>query len=124
MARLSFRIVFDSSGRAVGPGMAELLEHISETGSIRKAAAAMGMSYRKAWLLIQGMQKTFGGAVVATTTGGVRGGGAVLTPLGTGVLSAYRRMEKRLNRAAKADLDVLAAFSRPTRNSSLSKRPR
>src|SRR5471032_454821 len=66
MARLSIRIDFEPSGSALGPGMAELLERIGALGSIRKAALSMDMSYRKAWLLIKGLQQTFGGAVVVT----------------------------------------------------------
>ena len=75
MARLSIRIDFEPSGSALGPGMAELLERIGQDGSIRKAAIAMNMSYRKAWLLLQGLHRTFGGPVVVTETGGAAGGG-------------------------------------------------
>ena len=63
MPHLSIRIDFEPSGSALGPGMAQLLERVAETGSIRRAAASMDMSYRKAWLLIQELQKTFDGAV-------------------------------------------------------------
>src|ERR1700761_4288550 len=93
MARLSIRIDFEPSGSALGPGMAELLDRISRFGSIRKAAASMEMSYRKAWLLLQGMHKTFGAPVVATETGGSAGGGAKLTELGGRLLKTYRAIE-------------------------------
>jgi molybdate transport system regulatory protein len=115
MTRLSIRIYLDTPGRALGPGMAELLAGVASDGSIRKAAAAMEMSYRKAWLLIQGMQETFGGAVVTTTIGGSRGGGAELTELGKELLSCYRRIEARANRAAAADLEKLSSIARVAR---------
>jgi molybdate transport system regulatory protein len=112
MTRLSIRIDFEPSGSALGPGMAQLLERISELGSIRRAAASMGMSYRKAWLLIQEMQKTFDSPVVTAETGGVAGGGTRLTELGSSLLKIYRDVESRAADAAKADLDTLAAMIR------------
>lgn len=108
MARLSIRIDFQPSGSALGPGMAELLERIGKLGSIRKAAASMEMSYRKAWLLLQGMHKTFGAPVVATETGGSAGGGAQLTDLGTRLLKTYRAIEQS---AAKAVEDEMKSLS-------------
>jgi molybdate transport system regulatory protein len=110
MARLSIRIDFEPSGSALGPGMAELLERIGQDGSIRKAAIAMNMSYRKAWLLLQGLQQTFGGPVVFTETGGVAGGGARLTELGNKLLRTYRSIEKNAARAAESDMQALAAL--------------
>src|SRR5580698_6589044 len=94
MARLSIRIDFEPSGSALGPGMAELLERIARVGSIRKAAMSMDMSYRKAWLLVQGMEQTFGAPVVATETGGSGGGGAQLTELGKRLVEVYRGIEQ------------------------------
>jgi len=93
-----------------GPGMAELLERIGKLGSIRKAAASMQMSYRKAWLLVQGLQQTFGGAVVITETGGTAGGGAQLTELGTKLIKTYRSIEARAAQAADQDMQLLAAM--------------
>ena len=110
MPHLSIRIDFEPSGSALGPGMVELLERVAEQGSIRSAAASMGMSYRKAWLLIQEMQDTFNGAIVTTEIGGSDGGGTKLTELGTQLLKTYRRIENRTARAAEADLEVLAAL--------------
>ena len=92
--------------------MAQLLERISQLGSIRRAAASMGMSYRKAWLLIQEMQKTFDSPVVTAETGGVAGGGTQLTELGSSLLKIYRGVESRAADAAKADLDTLSALIR------------
>jgi molybdate transport system regulatory protein len=112
MARLSIRIDFEPSGSALGPGMAQLLERVAEYGSIRRAAAAMDMSYRKAWLLIQEVQKTFDGAVVTAEVGGIAGGGTELTELGRTLLKIYHRVESRAADAAKAELDQLSALVR------------
>jgi molybdate transport system regulatory protein len=112
MTRLSIRIDFEPSGSALGPGMAQLLEQVAELGSIRRAAASMGMSYRKAWLLIQEVQKTFDGAVVKTEAGGVAGGGTMLTELGNSLLTIYRRVESRAAAAAESDLKILSAMVR------------
>ena len=110
MTRLSIRIDFEPSGSVFGPGMAELLERIGKLGSIRKAAASMEMSYRKAWLLVQGLQQTFGGAVVITETGGTAGGGAQLTELGVKLIKAYRTIEVRAVEAAGQEMQMLAAL--------------
>jgi molybdate transport system regulatory protein len=110
MARLSIRIDFEPSGSALGPGMAELLERINQLGSISKAAAAMAMSYRKAWLLVQDLQHTFGGAVVTTEIGGAVGGGARLTKLGEQLLDAYREIEKNAADATRDQIQSLAAM--------------
>jgi len=112
MPHLSIRIDFEPSGSALGPGMTQLLERVDEMGSIRQAAASMDMSYRKAWLLIQEIQKTFDGAVVSAEAGGLAGGGTKLTELGINLVKLYRRVENRATDAARADLDTLAALVR------------
>jgi len=112
MPHLSIRIDFEPSGSALGPGMAQLLERVAELGSIRRAAASMDMSYRKAWLLIQELQKTFDGPVVTAEAGGVAGGGTHLTELGAGLLKLYRRVESRAADAVRSDLDALAGMVR------------
>jgi len=114
MAHLSIRVDFEPSGSALGPGMAQLLEGVAGAGSIRSAATAMGMSYRKAWLLIQELQDTFNGAVITSEIGGNNGGGSKLTELGTNLLKTYRRIEARATRAAEADLENLAALVKAT----------
>jgi len=111
MTRLSIRIDFEPEG-VLGPGMMELLERVAQHGSIRQAAVSMQMSYRKAWLLIQTMGETFGGAVVDTTTGGADGGGARLTPLGRTLVQSYRRLGVRAARAAEGELKTLSALVR------------
>jgi len=112
MARLFLRIDFEPSGSALGPGMAQLLERVAEHGSIRAAAVSMGMSYRKAWLLIHALQETFSGAVVTSAVGGSAGGGTQLTELGSTLLTVYRRIESRAARAAEADLKALDSMVR------------
>src|SRR5215472_17262887 len=99
MVRLTIRIDL-SEAAAIGPGKAKLLEKISERGSIRAAATAMGMSYRRAWLLVQELQKIMGAPVVTAATGGKKGGGASLTKLGADVLKHYRAIERRAQRSA------------------------
>jgi molybdate transport system regulatory protein len=112
MARVSLRIDFEPSGSSLGPGMVELLERVVEYGSIRAAAVSMGMSYRKAWLLIHEMQEAFNGAVVDSAIGGTTGGGTKLTELGSTLVKTYRRIENRALRAAEADLAALDGMVR------------
>lgn len=89
---------------AIGPGKADLLQAIGQDGSISAAARGMGMSYRRAWLLVEDMNKAFRGPVVQTLTGGDGGGGARLTDLGEEVVRRYRAIEARAARAVAADL--------------------
>jgi len=112
MPRLSIRIDFDKG--SLGPGKAHLLELVASTGSIRKAAAGMKMSYRKAWLLLKALEETFGAPLVLTSTGGKAGGGARLTPLGTLVAARYRNMEAVTTKAVNADLLALARRAQRT----------
>lgn len=92
---------------AIGPGKAQLLEQIEATGSISAAARAMGMSYRRAWLLVDTMNQCFHEPLVETAAGGKGGGGARVSPLGHEVLARYRAMERR---AAAAVEDAMAEF--------------
>ena len=78
---------------AVGPGKADILEGIKETGSIAGAGRAMGMSYKRAWYLVETMNRCFKSPLVEASKGGRAGGGARLTQLGHEVLARYRRME-------------------------------
>ena len=106
MTRLTIRIDFDG-GEAFGPGKARLLELIEEQGSIRGAAAAMSMSYRHAWLLLQAVEDTFGAPVITTATGGAKGGGAKLTELGKTIVAKYRAIETHAARATAGELNEL-----------------
>jgi molybdate transport system regulatory protein len=107
MTRLTIRIDFNN-GSALGPGKARLLEQVEATGSIRKAAAAMKMSYRRGWLLLKALEETFGAPLVATATGGKEGGGASLTPLGRSVVAEYRKLEGHAGTAGAAQIRSLA----------------
>ena len=89
---------------AVGPGKVALLEAIASNGSITAGAKRLGMSYRRAWLLVDTMNRCFKSAVVEAEAGGKRGGGASLTPLGLEVVQRYRRIEAAAAKAGAADL--------------------
>jgi molybdate transport system regulatory protein len=92
---------------ALGPGKADLLEGIEETGSIAAAGRRLRMSYKRAWSLIESMNADFGTALVHTTKGGRSHGGAELTEVGKSVLTLYRRMEARAAAATEAELAAL-----------------
>lgn len=96
--------VLGKSAAAMGPGKAELVERIAQTGSISAAARDMGMSYRRAWQLVESLNADFLEPVVATATGGKRGGGARVTPFGGTLVAAFRAMEDKASAAVAADL--------------------
>lgn len=85
---------------ALGPGKADLLEWIDRTGSISAAARGMGLSYRRAWLMVDTMNRSFRRPLVERSQGGAHGGGAALTEDGRSVLRAYRELQARLEEAA------------------------
>ena len=111
MARLRVSIVFKSGAR-IGPGKAKLIESIRDTGSISAAAREMGMSYKRAWLLLDSINQAFTDPVVTAAPGGAGGGGATLTDFGTEVLERYRRIS---DRAASSTADDVAALARQAR---------
>lgn len=92
---------------ALGPGKANLLEGVARTGSIAAAGRELGMSYKRAWELIDTMNACFRTPLVTAAKGGRTGGGAVLTPLGARVLAAYRRIQARATRSVSADIAQL-----------------
>lgn len=94
----------------IGPGKAELLEHIAQTGSISAAARRMGMSYRRAWLLVDTMNQCFKSPVVETATGGKGGGGARISDFGREVLRRYREMEDKAANAVAGDMAQFASL--------------
>jgi molybdate transport system regulatory protein len=108
MARLSLRIDLGTAG-ALGPGKVALLERIDEHGSISAAARAMGMSYRRAWLLVEAVNGAFREPAVAARPGGPAGGGAALTPFGADLVRRYRAIEAAAHVAASDDLHALQA---------------
>lgn len=101
--RISFR-----KSIAMGPGKADLLAAIEETGSISAAARKLSMSYRRAWLLVDTMNSCFREPVVETLTGGAQGGGAQVTAFGREVVKRYRAMERK---AASSVAREMAEFS-------------
>ena len=112
MARIKVTLVLDFGSR-IGPGKAALLESIHATGSISAAARTMGMDYKRAWLLIDSVNRAFTSPAVERATGGTGGGGATLTALGSDLLARYRRLETGANRLATADLEALERHARP-----------
>jgi len=103
-ARLKLKAqLFCGDEPALGPGKAMLLDAIVAEGSISAAGRALGMSYRRAWLLVDGMNRCFAERLVETTAGGGRDRGAKLTALGHAALAAYRRLEADLADAATGE---------------------
>lgn len=97
------RVLFGEA-TALGPGRADLLETIAASGSISGAAREMGMSYRRAWNLVDAMNKEFRSSLVETVAGGPRGGGAVVTALGLEVVARYRAIEERATASVADEL--------------------
>lgn len=97
-------------GIALGPGKADLLEAIGETGSISAAGRRLKMSYRRAWLLVDEMNNDFSTPLVQAAKGGSQGGGAALTGTGLEVLQRYRNMERLSNDAVGPDLRALRSL--------------
>jgi len=112
MARLTLRVDLDAD-HAIGPGKIKLLEAIADTGSISQAGRALGMSYRRAWLLVADLNRCFRQPVVSAQTGGSRGGGAVLTAFGAKLIEQYRAIEREAHAATARRLRELAAAQRP-----------
>jgi molybdate transport system regulatory protein len=108
MPSLSLRIDLEPAGR-IGPGKIELLEQIAAFGSISAAARNMDMSYKRAWDLVEEMNRLFGKPVVSAKTGGKRGGGAQLTPAGLAVVSRFRAIERAAGAAAEQHIAALQA---------------
>lgn len=97
---------------AIGPGKADLLEAIARDGSISAAGRALGMSYRRTWLLVDSMNRCWRERLVETTAGGGKARGARLTDTGRAVLAAYRALEAALAGAAGDMLGTLDAMLR------------
>jgi molybdate transport system regulatory protein len=111
--RLTLRVDL-GSGRALGPGKIRLLEAIASTGSISQAGRQLGMSYRRAWLLVDDMNGCFRDPVITAQPGGAHGGGATLTAFGQKLVDCYRAIETDTQVAAqKYLLDLAAALKGP-----------
>jgi molybdate transport system regulatory protein len=108
---LSIRIDL-ASGDRIGPGKIALLEAIRSTGSISAAARSIGMSYRRAWLLVEEINKTLREPAVKAETGGFRGGGAVVTPVGERIVGLYRAIESQARTAAGCEFRAIGKLIR------------
>lgn len=108
MARLTLRLDF-GPGQAIGHGKIRLLEAVRDLGSISAAGRSMGMSYRRAWLLIDELNHLFEELVIEAKHGGQGGGGAELTLFGERVVQRYRSIETKAHAAAASDLGMLEA---------------
>ncbi|MGQ0611591.1 MAG: winged helix-turn-helix domain-containing protein [Paracoccaceae bacterium] len=108
---LKLRLEFDG-GLVMGPGKAALLEAIGREGSIAAAARALGMSYKRAWSLVEEMNDGFSAPLVLAARGGQKGGGAGISVAGTEVLTRFRALEARLLADEQGDLRVLGDMVR------------
>jgi molybdate transport system regulatory protein len=96
--KFRFRLWIDlNDEKFFGPGRAELLEHIEETGSISKAAKAMGMSYKKAWAMVDEMNAMAGKPLVVPQKGGTHGGGTELTETGKKIIISYQKLISKID---------------------------
>ena len=103
-----FRIDF-SSICSIGPGKIELLETIARTGSLSQAARVLGLSYRRAWLLLDDLNHSFTGPVATSSVGGHRRGGMTLTSVGKDIIRCYRSVARQIEAVVSAQLGAIAA---------------
>ena len=111
-ARTRFRVQVKHAV-AIGPGKADVLQAIAETGSMAEAGRRLGMSYQRVWSLVRAMNGDFIEPLVLTQRGGTAGGGAGLTVMGTQALTIYRVIERDAERAVAKRLPQLLALIRP-----------
>jgi molybdate transport system regulatory protein len=115
---LSVRIDLDESDR-IGPGKILLLENIDACGSISAAGRAMDMSYKRAWDLVDEINRICHQPAVERQTGGKNGGGAMLTPFGVSLVARYRKIERDAATAVKKELAALQSdIGRPKKSAS------
>ena len=103
--------VYIGDNIAIGPGKIDLLRLVGETRSISAAGRALGIPYKRAWLLLDTLNQGFGRPLFETATGGKGGGGAKLTPLGQELLARYAELEERINAASVPELEALKALA-------------
>jgi len=121
MQLVRFRVDL-APGCSLGPGKIDLLEAIAKQGSLTRAAASLGMSYRYAWLLVDDLKTSFTEPVTAATIGGKRGGGVELTPFGRELVKRYRAAYARIEAAARGEFAPLMKRVRKGRHAG--RRPR
>jgi len=109
--RLSIRIDL-ANGDRIGPGKIALLEAIRTTGSISAAARRIGMSYRRAWLLVEEINTALKEPAIAAATGGRRGGGATVTPAGEEIITLYRAIEQSAHESAAKEFRAVERLIR------------
>lgn len=112
--RLSIRLDL-TNGDRIGPGKIELLEAIRETGSISAAARKVGMSYRRAWLLVEQINAALESPAVSSVTGGRQGGGAVVTKVGERMIAIYRSIETVARKSAAGEFRSVEKITRKSR---------
>lgn len=120
LVHVRIRVDFDT-GASLGPGKVALLEQIQAAGSLSQAARVLGLSYRRAWLLLDDINHSFAEPAVVTATGGRRGGGAELTPFGRALIERYRELEQVAEKQAARSLARVAA-SATTQRAGLKRR--
>jgi molybdate transport system regulatory protein len=109
--KAQFRLrIYRDDGIAVGPGKVALVEAIAEAGSISAAARSLGMSYRRAWLLVDELNRALKEPAVIGTAGGARGGGATVTTSGRELVRRYRSIESAARKASARDLAALTGM--------------
>jgi molybdate transport system regulatory protein len=119
MTRITVRVrIYFGAKLAIGPGRIELLEGVRRTGSLSQAARDMGMSYRRAWLLMQSLNESLSHPASLAVRGGRRGGGATVTPTGQALIQTYRRTQSKVARNISKEF---TRFARSTRGSAPSK---
>jgi molybdate transport system regulatory protein len=113
-SKVQFRLrIYRDESIAIGPGKIALLEAIAETGSISGAGRQLGMSYRRAWMLIDEMNRALSTPAVNTATGGSHGGGTALTTVGEQLVKHYRAIESASRVAAASDISALTRLLAP-----------
>ena len=103
-----FRVDF-TPACSLGPGKIELLETIEQMGSLRQAAQTLGMSYRRAWLLLDALNRSFSEPAAVASVGGQGGGGARLTAFGGELIKRYRAAAKNIEALARTEFQTIAA---------------
>jgi molybdate transport system regulatory protein len=113
-SKVQFRLrIYREESIAIGPGKVALLEAVAETGSISAAARHLGMSYRRAWVLIDETNRALAAPAVNTAAGGAHGGGTALTDVGIELVTRYRAIENTARLAAAADIAALNRLLAP-----------
>ncbi|EOI6865151.1 MULTISPECIES: winged helix-turn-helix domain-containing protein [Enterobacterales] len=99
--------VYLTDSISIGPGKIDLLKMIDQTHSISAAARALELPYKRAWLLVDTLNQGFERPVVLTSSGGKKGGGSTLTPLGQQLIERYELLEKKINSTVSKELNAL-----------------